>query len=186
VFLSLATTAIPKLFLLIIIFFSSAPTQPQSQPHSILFRDLKPENIGLDFEDNIKLFDFGLAKELKQEDRVGPNQYHATDKTGTKRYMAPEVFADQGLYGLPADVYSFSLILWEMLSLQVPFDGLSPEAHAVQTYVKKSRPKLRNRKWPEDVKKMIKEGWHHDLSKRPQMSVIHSVLTTYLKSKGWS
>lgn len=153
--------------------------------NSILFRDLKPENIGFDFDDNIKLFDFGLAKELKHEHRIGPNQYYATDKTGTKRYMAPEVYSDEGIYGLPADVYSFSVILWEMLSLQTPFEGLSPQAHAVQTYLKKSRPKLRNRKWPEDVKKMIKEGWHHNPSRRPQMCAINEILTMYLKSKGW-
>jgi len=152
---------------------------------NILFRDLKPENIGFDFDDNIKLFDFGLAKELKHEHRIGPNQYYATDKTGTKRYMAPEVYSDEGIYGLPADVYSFSVILWEMLSLQTPFEGLSPQAHAVQTYLKKSRPKLRNRKWPEDVKKMIKEGWHHNPSRRPQMCAINEILTMYLKSKGW-
>ncbi len=152
---------------------------------NILFRDLKPENIGLDFENNIKLFDFGLAKELKNEHRFGPNEYYATSKTGTKRYMSPEVYSEDGVYGLPADVYSFSVILWEMLSLQTPYEGLSPEAHAIQTYVKKSRPKLRNRKWPEDVKKMIKEGWHHKPSQRPQISVIHETLTAYLKSKGW-
>lgn len=151
----------------------------------IVFRDLKPDNIGLLYDDTVKLFDFGLAKELKYEDRIGQNQYYATPKTGTKRYMAPEVYSHEGIYGLPADVFSFSLILWEMLSLQVPFEGFSLHDHAVQVYAKKNRPKLRNRKWPDEVKKGIKEGWHHNASRRPEMSVIYSILTSYLKARGW-
>lgn len=151
----------------------------------IVFRDLKPENIGLCYDDTVKLFDFGLAKELKHEDRIGPNQYYATPKTGTKRYMAPEIYSFEGIYGLPADVFSFSLILWEMLSLQTPFEGLSLHDHALETYVKKNRPKLRNRKWPDEIKSFIKVGWHHNAHRRPEMCVIYHTLTAYLKAKGW-
>jgi len=41
--------------------------------HNIVYRDLKPENVGLDVRETVKLFDFGLAKELKDEDLVGDN-----------------------------------------------------------------------------------------------------------------
>jgi serine/threonine protein kinase len=55
----------------------------------ILYRDIKPENIGFDVRDDIKLFDFGLAKELKDDMKNENGVYHLTADTGSPRYMAP-------------------------------------------------------------------------------------------------
>eukprot|EP00567_Pseudictyota_dubia_P017095 CAMPEP_0197436180 /NCGR_PEP_ID=MMETSP1175-20131217/3650_1 /TAXON_ID=1003142 /ORGANISM="Triceratium dubium, Strain CCMP147" /LENGTH=272 /DNA_ID=CAMNT_0042965409 /DNA_START=262 /DNA_END=1077 /DNA_ORIENTATION=+ len=74
---------------------------------SIVYRDLKPENIGFDTDGKIKIFDFGLAKEI---DNNGGNK-KMTGLIGTYRYMAPEV-AKCDNYGLSADVYSFGILLW--------------------------------------------------------------------------
>jgi len=99
--------------------------------------------------------------------------------------MAPEVFSDGGLYGLPADVYSFVLMLWEVMSLRLPFDGMTPYRHAFSTYVKKIRPKI-NTSWPKEVKILIKNGWHHDPSRRPNMSTVGIGIASYLEStNGW-
>jgi len=121
------------------------------------------------------------VKELKDEFREGQNQYHATKKTGTPRYMAPEVFSEAGLYGLPADVYSFVLILWEVMSLRLPFNGLSADEHSVSTYVKKLRPKI-NKSWPNAMKRLIKDGWHHNPSRRPNMPTVFFEIASYLES----
>lgn len=150
-----------------------------------MYRDLKPDNIGLDYSDNIKLFDFGLAKELKKEQRVGVDQYLATQKTGTQRYMAPEAFSDGGVYGLPIDVYSFSIVFWEMISLRVPFENLSPYEHAVYAFGKKQRPKLRSFRWPDEIKSVIREGWSNNPSRRPTMSGICDKLGVFLQSRNW-
>ena len=52
----------------------------------IIFRDLKPDNCGFDLQDQLKLFDFGLAKELKESDRIEGGLYKLTGMTGAMRY----------------------------------------------------------------------------------------------------
>ena len=54
---------------------------------NIVFRDLKPDNIGFDEDGTIKLFDFGLAKELKSKHRLETGKYRMTGSTGSRRYM---------------------------------------------------------------------------------------------------
>ena len=56
--------------------------------HKIVYRDIKPENAGVDVRGDVRLFDFGLAKELKPKDLVeAPDEYLATGLTGSRRYM---------------------------------------------------------------------------------------------------
>ncbi len=75
---------------------------------SIIFRDLKPKNIAIDSDFRVKIFDFGTAKELKPDACRGPNRFAVTGRTGTPRYMAPEVYFYE-CYGFPSDIFSFSL-----------------------------------------------------------------------------
>jgi serine/threonine protein kinase len=56
----------------------------------IVFRDLKPDNVGFDEKGVLKLFDFGLAKELKDSDRLPNGTYRMTGHSGSRRYMSPE------------------------------------------------------------------------------------------------
>jgi serine/threonine protein kinase len=55
--------------------------------HNIIHRDIKPENIGFDIRDDVKIFDFGFAKELHVEDRLSDGTFHLTGMTGSLRYM---------------------------------------------------------------------------------------------------
>ena len=57
----------------------------------IAFEILKPDNIGFDVRGDIKIFDFGLAKELHPDDKMENGLYNLTGDTGSPRYMAPEV-----------------------------------------------------------------------------------------------
>eukprot|EP00545_Synedropsis_sp_CCMP1620_P009277 CAMPEP_0119009066 /NCGR_PEP_ID=MMETSP1176-20130426/4117_1 /TAXON_ID=265551 /ORGANISM="Synedropsis recta cf, Strain CCMP1620" /LENGTH=394 /DNA_ID=CAMNT_0006961511 /DNA_START=16 /DNA_END=1204 /DNA_ORIENTATION=- len=88
----------------------------------IIYRDLKPDNIGFDVRGTVKLFDFGLCKELQNADG-----FEMTGLTGSRRYMAPEVVLCRD-YGLSADVYSFGILFWEMSALAQPFRTYSPDA----------------------------------------------------------
>jgi Protein kinase domain len=84
----------------------------------IVHRDLKPGNI---FIENgiVKLGDYGLSKFISASRRSGQ-----TESVGTVHYMAPEV--SMGRYNRELDLYAVGVILYEMLTGQVPFDGESP------------------------------------------------------------
>ena len=103
---------------------------------NILYRDTKPQNIGLDHNGHAKIFDLGLAKELHDGDR----RKH-TGNCGTKRYMSPECGRFEH-YGLSSDVYSFSLLLWEILSLERPFAKLTAKDFSDKVYYGNKRPNI--------------------------------------------
>jgi len=85
----------------------------------IVHRDLKPGNIFFD-EGLVKVGDYGLSKFISASRRSGQ-----TESVGTLHYMAPEVGG--GRYGKEIDIYALGIILYEMLTGHVPFDGESVE-----------------------------------------------------------
>jgi len=142
--------------------------------HNIIYRDLKPENIGFDIRGNAKIFDFGLVKELLPCDRVGENEYKASGMTGTRRYMAPEVALCKP-YGIPVDVYSYGILLWQMLSLKTPYKDYNCEKHARQVVRAQKRPQVIS-SWPVVMKDLLCESWSHDPSLRPTFTRICELL----------
>jgi serine/threonine protein kinase len=112
---------------------------------------------------------------------VAEDQYHATQMCGTRRYMAQEVFYGKP-YGLPADVYSFSHVLWETATLEIPYKGRLARAHIRYTYKLKQRPRVRM-KWPKDLKRWIKRGWCHKPESRMKMESICSEMRQYFTRK---
>jgi serine/threonine protein kinase len=86
---------------------------------NVMFRDLKPENVGFDIRGDVKLFDFGLAKILPGNSDPYEDSYKMSI-AGTPRYMSPEILC-QSQCNLKADVYTFSMVMWEVLSLERPF-----------------------------------------------------------------
>jgi serine/threonine protein kinase len=76
--------------------------------NQVLYRDLKPDNVMIDADGHIKLIDFGFSKLLNSKQRAFTN-------CGTVGYTAPEVLGGSG-YSYQADVWSFGILLVEMLS----------------------------------------------------------------------
>lgn len=84
----------------------------------VVHRDLKPDNVGITSARRCLLLDFGLAVALRVEGSVNDEDtYEMTGLTGSRRYMAPEVCKKQP-YGIPVDVYSLALVVWEVLALK--------------------------------------------------------------------
>ena len=83
----------------------------------IVHRDLKPGNVFCD-EGVVKLGDYGLSKFISSSRRSGQ-----TESVGTVHYMAPEVA--NGRYGKEIDIYALGIMLYEMLTGHVPFEGES-------------------------------------------------------------
>ena len=96
---------------------SKAMLSALAQAHSsgVVHRDLKPENVLLSDDGRIKVTDFGLARELSANTDTG-------SLVGTVAYLAPEVIR-RGKAETPSDVYSFGIMLFEMLTGQQPFRG---------------------------------------------------------------
>jgi serine/threonine protein kinase len=134
----------------------------------VVYRDLKPENVGFDSAGTLKIYDFGLAKELKESLKDEDGNYKMTGGAGSIRYMAPEVVLCQP-YNASVDVYSFGILLCEVASLKKAFQGCDANDHMQQVVKGGQRPKLEY--WfPEGLQTLLDTCWAPDASARPSFA----------------
>ncbi|MBF0564067.1 MAG: SUMF1/EgtB/PvdO family nonheme iron enzyme [Nitrospirae bacterium] len=123
------------------IFLKILETVDYAHRQGVIHRDLKPANILVTNGDNVKVLDFGIAKLIGDKQLIGSGGTFGT--FGTPHFMSPEQIENSTKVDHRADVYSMGIVLYNMLTSKVPFDGNSDYAikHA---HIAMPPPKVRN------------------------------------------
>ena len=129
----------------------------------VVHRDLKSNNIMIDKEGNVRIMDFGIARSLESKGITGVGVM-----IGTPEYMSPEQ-AEAKDVDRRSDIYSFGVILYEMLTGKVPFEGDTPLSIAIKQKTESPRdPSLYNAQIPDGLRRVILYCLEKDKEKRYQ------------------
>ncbi|HWE58965.1 MAG TPA: Stk1 family PASTA domain-containing Ser/Thr kinase [Solirubrobacteraceae bacterium] len=127
----------------------------------VIHRDLKPHNVIVDDNDHVKVTDFGIA-------RAGASDMTETGSImGTAQYLSPEQ-AQGHAVSAPSDLYSIGIVLYEMLTGRVPFDGESPVSIALKHVAEAPVPPSQiNPEIPSALEQVVMWALNKDPADRP-------------------
>ena len=131
----------------------------------ILHRDIKSQNIFLTKNDIIKLGDFGISKSLNY------TLEKARTVIGTPYYVSPEIIQNIP-YSYKSDIWSLGVLLYEMVSLKVPFDG--PNLPILILKIQKGEYEKLKNIWSEDLRNLIYSMLQTNPNNRPNLEDILS------------
>ena len=114
------------------------------------------------------------STEFPTTGKLADGTYQMSGKTGSLRYMAPEVAKEQP-YNETVDVYSLAIMAWQIFEMDTPFKGYSIAMHNNLVVEKGGRPKL-NQKWGKAICQWLGDAWKVKISKRPSMKASTRVL----------
>ncbi|CAI5514261.1 unnamed protein product [Closterium sp. Naga37s-1] len=141
----------------------------------IVHRDLKAANLLVDENDVVKLCDFGVARLLPSKqagqlcgEPTAKSRPDMTAETGTYRWMAPEVMEHQP-YDHRADIFSFGVTMWEVITGDLPYTGLTPLQAAIGVLQRNLRPPLPPG-LPSRISNLITRCWAADPAVRPDFT----------------
>jgi len=128
----------------------------------VIHRDIKAANVLLDERQHAKVTDFGISTNFGLEH---------TAETGTYRSMAPEVISHQK-YDYKCDVYSFGVLLWEIVHQQIPFQEDNALQAAFAVAMEEKRPSINPRADLETFGELISSCWAQSPGTRPDMDMV--------------
>jgi serine/threonine protein kinase len=152
---------------------------------SIVYRDLKADNVGFGFDGRCKLFDFGFARRLPDdpEKKMKNDTYVMSGQTGSIPHMAPEVWKEKP-YNEKADLYSYAVLVWVILTLEMPYFEFARDMHLLAKRVMDEghRPPI-NGKWPKKLQILLGKAWSEDMDERPTMEQVCITLKEIIASE---
>lgn len=129
----------------------------------IIHRDLKPSNIMIDRDGNVRIMDFGIARSLREKSITG-----AGVMIGTPEYMSPEQVEGKEV-DQRSDIYSLGVILYELVTGRVPFEGDTGLSVAVKHKTEEPKdPREFNAQISDDLSRLILKCLEKDKAKRYQ------------------
>uniref|UniRef100_W5M6G5 Serine/threonine-protein kinase TNNI3K n=1 Tax=Lepisosteus oculatus TaxID=7918 RepID=W5M6G5_LEPOC len=132
----------------------------------IIHRDLNSHNILLYEDGHAVVADFGESRFL-----LSMEEDNMTKQPGNLRWMAPEVFTQCTRYTVKADVFSYALCLWELLTGEIPFAHLKPAAAAADMAYHHIRPPI-GYSIPKPISSLLMRGWNICPEERPEFSEV--------------
>jgi len=155
-----------------------------SRSPPIVHHDLKPANLLVDSKWNLKISDFGMSR-IKYRAYLQKSNPELETAGGTPEWMSPEALRNDNVDEL-SDVYSFGIILWELITLNYPWHELKDPVQIVgKVAFLHHRPKIPS--WVEtEMEELLLDCWSRESCDRPEFVRILELLQTVTTPGAWS